>query len=159
MRVEVGETKMNAILNDKSTEFLANLLTAVDDFDGNLFPPPWEYSAENDTIVGNCPEVLKKFMSYGRFCEREEKSLRLESQFSVQDDEATDRAVFDWHCKREACFFMFWSNLRQCFLAELHARPGMQLGIRKDWKVVFSAPAPPQISIMGMKFPFPSGEE
>jgi hypothetical protein len=71
---------------ENPTKWLTELLAEVDLFDPAAFPPRTERD-KGESVIGECPEGLKKFYAFGQYCEREIAQAKLDGQFASKDEQ------------------------------------------------------------------------
>ena len=114
---------------------ITDLLKEISNFEPELFPPMDEVCAEHDTVLGSCPEELRRFYSFARYCERELKQLQVEREFSSEKDPTINARIFQWDKKRGLVRSMLWFALWEHFAAY---RGGCGISLAKDWSVVLT---------------------
>jgi hypothetical protein len=67
------------------TQWLTELLAEVDLFDAAAFPPRDE-RRKDETVVGECPDGLRKFYAFSQYCEREIAQAKLDSKFASKEE-------------------------------------------------------------------------
>lgn len=140
-----------ATMNDKPkvpTQPITDLLEEIQHFDWTMFPPMDEIDSEHDHILGSCPEELRRFYSFSRFCERELKSLQLDAQFSSEKDPTLEPRMLRWSKKYQTTRQLLWFALWEYFDAH---QPHSMIALTKDWSVVVTEqqdgpPLPPFIA-------------
>ena len=119
----------------EATKWLETVMDEVKSFDGNLFPPT-EVAPEGERLIGICPEELRRFYSYMRYCQREMKQAQLEQEF-VADKAERDRLqsrFFDMRSRANICGLVLWSCVNDIF--GQWASVG-HFNMRADWKLTY----------------------
>ena len=132
-------------MNDKlkiPTAPITDLLAEIAAFEYSLFPPVDEVDPEHDSVLGKCPEELRRFYSFARYCEREVKSLQVEREFASEKDDTMDQRLFQWSKKNALTRSMLWFALWEYFEAY---RSGCGISLTKDWSVVVTEDRGPQM--------------
>lgn len=98
------------------TQWLNTLLDEIKSFDGNLFPPT-DPMPEGETVIAICPEELRPFYSYMRYCQREMKQAQLEQEFVADQNEKANLQAkfFDMRARAGVCSLVMWSCVNQKF--------------------------------------------
>jgi hypothetical protein len=119
-----------------SESYVKTLLEEVEVAEGSLFPPR-HAAEEKEKVLGEATPYMQKLWSLAKLCERDAAQMRLDHKFSAEDHgedqcriEATKYAMLT--NKQEILELLFWS----CVRTEFNAWGGMQLGLRKGWKIV-----------------------
>jgi hypothetical protein len=120
---------------------ITELMSSIAEFESSLFPPTAD-PAENDEIIGECPEDLRKFFAYARCCEREMKQLSVDMEYSTERDDQSRYRCFQLNKKHDVALALFWFGLWEHFQA--YGQPKL-LGIRSQWRVVLSEQRAPQL--------------
>jgi hypothetical protein len=126
---------MNDKLNKIPTAPITDLITEISTFEWSLFPPQDEICAEHDTVLGTCPEDLRRFYSFARYCERELKQLQVEKEFSSDKDSRVESRMHQWSKKNQLAKAMLWYALWEYFEAY---RAGCGISLAKDWSVILT---------------------
>lgn len=114
---------------------ITDLLEEIKNFEFALFPPTDEICPEHDKVLGPCPDELRRFYSFARYCERELKQLRLEREFASEKDPSIDSRMYQWDKKASLVRTMLWFALWEYFEAY---QAGCGISLTKDWNVVVS---------------------
>ncbi|MGC1686796.1 MAG: hypothetical protein WA734_14310 [Candidatus Acidiferrales bacterium] len=114
---------------------ITDLLEEIKGFDSTLFQPADEVCEGHDKIIGSCPEDLRRFYSFSRYCERELKQLNVEREFSSDKDPDLDRRMHQWSKKHQLAKAMLWFALWEYFNAY---QAGCGISLTKDWQVVLT---------------------
>jgi hypothetical protein len=116
------------------TKWLTELLEEARSFDGTMFPPT-EKVEEGETVVDVCPDALRPYWAYARYCEREMKQAKVEMEFTSSEDEkaALLGKVVDMSSRYNTLNYIFWSCMNE-FLSTW-ADPA-HLRLRAEWKVI-----------------------
>ena len=128
-----------------ATEPITDLLKEIETFEPEIFPPVAEVCSEHCAVLGDCPPELRRFYSFSRHCERELMQLRVELQFSADEDEALELRIGQLSKKQEVTRAMLFYALREHFHAY---EDGKSMDLAKGWKVVSferGPDLPPQI--------------
>jgi hypothetical protein len=133
---------MNDRLNKIPTAPITDLIEEIRTFDWSMFPPTDEVCPEHDEVIGKCPEDLRRFYSYARFCERELKQLSVEREFSSEKDSGIENRIFQWSKKNQLTRAMLWFALWEYFEAY---QAGVGISLAKDWSVVLSQEQGPDL--------------
>jgi len=116
-------------------QWLDTLLEEVKGFDGNLFPPT-EKMLEEEKIIGICPETLRSFYSYMRYCQREMKQAQLEQEFAAEqcEKDALQGKFFDMRARANVCNVILWSCVNQLFGQWENVG---HFTLRAEWKLTY----------------------
>jgi hypothetical protein len=114
---------------------ITELIAEIASFEWTLFQPTDEVCEGHDKVIGSCPEDLRRFYSFARYCERELKQLQVEREFQSVKDAETDSRIFQWDKKSRLAKSMLWYALWEYFEAY---QGGFQISLTKDWKVVLT---------------------
>lgn len=125
-------------MTDKlATASITDLLTEINDFDPEIFPPVEEYCAEHSDLLGDCPVELRRFYSFSRHCERELKQLKVEIQFTKDEDNAIGYRIGQLTKKHQVCQVLMFYALRE-FFGEYE--DGRSIDVAAGWKVIAFTP-------------------
>lgn len=130
-------------MNDTSPTFpIQQMLDEIKSFEWSLFPPTGELRPEEDQVLGLCPEELRRFFSFGRFCERELKQLQVEMEYSTDKDPDSDRRLWQLSKRHDIALALFWFCVWEHFGAY---GSNKMIGVRKEWKVVLTEQRGPRM--------------
>ena len=118
-------------------QWVESLMEEIQSFDGSLFPPTEPMSTDDsEKIVGECPEDLRRFYSYMRYCQREMKQAQLEQEFAANDSERSglQSRIFDMRSRASFCSLVLWSCINEMFGE--WASVG-HFAMRAEWKITF----------------------
>lgn len=123
------------MIENQSTKWIARLMEEIDSFDGSLFPPT-EPAPEDERLIGSCPEELRRFYSYMRYCQREMKQAQLEQEFVADAEEKArlQAKYFDMRARANICGLMLWSCVNDIFGQWSVAG---HFNMRADWKLTY----------------------
>ena len=117
------------------TKWLDTILEEVKSFDGSLFPPT-DPMPEGEQVIAECPEELRRFYSYMRYCQREMKQAQLESEFVAEAGEKArlQARFFDMKARANLCSLVMWSCVNETF--GQWSIVG-HFNMRADWKLTY----------------------
>lgn len=114
---------------------ILELLDEIKAFDWSIFPPTADVNQEEDQVLGDCPEDLRRFYSFSRYCERELKQLMVEMEFVTDKDPDNERRMWQLSKRHNVTTVMFWFCVWEYFKAYGSEK---SIGLRRGWKVVLS---------------------
>jgi hypothetical protein len=127
-------------------KFIADLMNEIVEIEGDLFPPKGKVR-ENEKVVGEATEYMKKLWALGQVTMRELDNYKLDHKYNCPDEDA-ECGDFQAKCqrlnaKKELLVDLFYSSARE----NCGAWAESSVGLREGWKIVVGPPrsAPPEI--------------